>query len=47
MILWPVEHFCSPFFFPDQHWSEIHLYRVTCYKIHILTGQADSAKKAG
>ena len=39
MNLWPVEHFCSPFFFSDQHWSgkkrgtkvfnwsEVHFYR--------------------
>ena len=37
MNLWPVEHFCPPFFSRSAlNWSEVHFYRTTSYKIHTL-----------
>ena len=41
--LWPVEHFCPPFFSTSPlmwkkvfNWSDVHFYRSNFYKIHIL-----------
>ena len=52
MNLWPVEHFCTQFFFQISadlektgdkmfNWSEVHFYWSTSYKIHTLVRDYD------